>query len=96
MRPCRFSLCLQDGSVYADFDVDGNRRVYLVRISLDGYGCCESAELVDRMSADESTAVLDMVERRDFTAPLAMVLRAYLAANMGVLWEDALQEYDLI
>src|SRR5262245_65111891 len=40
-RPCRFSLGLQDDSVFADFDVDADGYVFLRRISFDGHGCCD-------------------------------------------------------
>ena len=95
-RSCRFSLCLQDGSVFADFDVDEHQRVYLVRISFDGYGCCECPKRMGRMSANDSIAILNMVERQDLAEPLATLLRTYLATNKSVLWEDALRDHDLI
>jgi hypothetical protein len=38
-RPCRFCLSLQGASVFADFDVDADGRVFAVRVSFDGYGC---------------------------------------------------------
>jgi hypothetical protein len=38
-RPCRICFSLQGGAVFADFDVDADERLYLVRISFDGYGC---------------------------------------------------------
>lgn len=39
-RPCHFMLGMQDDCVFADFDIDENGCLYLVRISYDGYGCC--------------------------------------------------------
>ena len=82
--------------MYADFDVDEHQRAYLVRISFDGYGCCECASQVGRMSVNDSKVLLDMVERRVMADPLPAVLRTYLDANKGVLWEDALRDHGLI
>jgi len=80
--------------VFADFDVDTDGRVFAVRVSFDGYGCCRLAE-VGRMSARDSEALLAMVERGvlDDAAP---ILRAYFQANRDVIWSDALEEHGLV
>lgn len=39
-RPCRFCLSFQGDSVFADFDIDETRQMFLLRISFDGYGRC--------------------------------------------------------
>src|SRR5262249_40994833 len=62
-RPCHFCLCLQGGSVFADFDVDPDGRVFAVRVSFDGYGCCAAPTHVDRMSMRDSEVLLAIVQR---------------------------------
>ena len=64
-RPCRFCLCLQWGSVFADFNIDSDGRVYLVRISFDGYGCCATEGKVARMPLDESHTLVKLVSTDD-------------------------------
>jgi hypothetical protein len=63
-RPCRVCLSLQGGSVFADFDVDRDGRLYLVRISFDGYDCCRAPADVGRMRHEDSSLLLDMAAGR--------------------------------
>lgn len=98
-RPCRFCLCLQGGSVFADFDVDPDGRVFAVRVSFDGYGCCDSPT-VGRMSMHDSEALLAMVQRGSIDETDARaatkILRAYFQQNRDALWSDALVEHRLL
>lgn len=95
-RPCRFCLCLQDSSVFADFDVDPDGRVYVVRISFDGYGCCHAPADVGRMSDRDSAALLAMVDHDALTADAEPILRSYFQRNRDALWSDALAEHELL
>ncbi|MFN0250466.1 MAG: hypothetical protein ACKV2T_26535 [Kofleriaceae bacterium] len=95
-RPCHFCLSLQDGSVFADFDVDPDGRVFAVRVSFDGYGCCHAPVDVGRMNAHDSEALLAMVKRGSLEASAADILRAYFQENGDVIWSDALADHDLI
>lgn len=96
-RACRFCLGLQGGSVFADFDVDPDGRVFAVRVSFDGYGCCDAPADIRRMSTTDSEALLAMVERHALDVEAAeRVLRAYFRQTRDVIWSDALAEHDLI
>jgi hypothetical protein len=96
-RPCRICLSLQGGSVFADFDVDGEERLYLVRISFDGYGCCRTPADVGRMRKEDSSLLLGMAARRAVEpGAVEPILRGYFAENQERLWGDALREHGLI
>jgi hypothetical protein len=95
-RPCRFCLCLQDGSVFADFEVDPDGRVFVVRISFDGYGCCHAPAEIGRMTARDSEDLLAMVQLEAIAPSAAAVLRTYFQHNRGALWSDALAEHGLL
>jgi len=100
-RPCRFSLCLQNGSVYADFDVDGKGRVFLVRISFDGYGCCDTKEDIEVMNAVDSLVLIDAIDRSTIDSVLdseeiGEMLCSYFLENKKVIWLDALKEHSLM
>ena len=97
-RPCRVALSLNLGSVFADFDVDATTgNVFLVRISFDGYGCCEAPTEIGRMTEEDSMALLEMAERSAIdAAALEPILRRYFRANERLLWSDALREHDLV
>lgn len=96
-RPCRFSLCLQQGSVFADFDVDPDGSVFLARISFDGYGCCHAADDIARMSLDDSLRLTAFVEGDEVNrSEMRQILRRYFQHVSGVIWRDALQEHGLL
>ncbi len=64
-RPCSFCLCLQEGSVFADFNLDSDGRVYVVRISFDGFGYCVTDGKVTRLPLDESHTLVQLVDTDD-------------------------------
>jgi hypothetical protein len=95
-RPCSFCLCLQGGSVFADFDTDAADIISLRRISFDGYGCCE-VQSIPRMSSGDSRLLLDAIARGELeSTQVEEVLRRYFRESKDVIWSDALAEHDLI
>ena len=96
-RPCRFCLCLQNGSVFADFNMDPDGRVYLVRISFDGYGCCATEGKVARIPLEESHAFVELVNTDDVNRDeMREILYRYFDDNQDVIWRDALIEHELL
>ena len=95
-RPCRFCLSLQGGSAFADFNVDADGRVFAVRVSFDGYGCCDAPANVGRMDAHDSDALLAMVKQGSIDARASDVLRAYFQENRHAFWSDALADHGLV
>lgn len=96
-RPCKYSLALQDDSVFADFNVSPKGRLYLVRISFDGYGCCEPKLKVDEMNTLSSEQFIASVESNNLQSPeMSELLSSYFRENKSALWEEVLIEYELI
>ena len=96
-RPCDFSLCLQNGCVFADFATDSTGRFHLVRISFDGYGCCTTDIGVTTMSAHDSTSLADAIARDDVDNDATPdILFRYFDANKTSIWRDALEEHGLL
>lgn len=96
-RPCSFCLCLQGGSVFADFDTDDTEIVSLRRISFDGFGCCEVRESITKMSSDDSHLLLDAIARGELgSAQVEEALRRYFRENKAVIWSEALAQHDLL
>ncbi len=94
-RPCHFCLSLQEGSVFADFDIDDEGCVFLLRISFDGYGCCHGE--FRKMALDDSLFLIDSVERGTVQDPkIEVVLRTYFKENADVIWSDALADHELL
>jgi hypothetical protein len=82
--------------VFADFDVDPDARVFAVRVSFDGYGCCDAPSDIGRMDARDSDALLWMVKRGSIDATASEILRAYFRRNRDALWSDALAHHGLV
>ena len=98
-RPCVFCLALQDGSVFADFDVDSTGSAFLVRISFDGYGCChiEEGSGIGTISPDDTAEILAAIEGRTLQSPgIVRILENYFDHNRSLLWQDALEDHQLI
>lgn len=95
-RPYNFCLSLQDGNVFADFNIDPDGRVCAVRISFDGYGCCSTPANVGRMNPLDSAMLLTKVRQGSIDPSAAKVLRAYFNENRNAFWVDALVSHDLL
>jgi len=81
--------------VFADFDVDADGAVFAVRVSFDGYGCCETPS-IGRMNAEDSATLLAMVEEGAISPLAAPILRGYFRHNTDAIWSDALAEHGLL
>jgi hypothetical protein len=93
-RECRFCLSLQEGAVFADFDVDAEGRAFLRRISFDGYGCCGGE--FQKLSLDDSRLLLGAIDHDTLRDPkVEEVLQSYLRANTDLIWSDALATHEL-
>lgn len=97
-RESDFAFCIGDSAIFADFKVDDEGLVFLVRISFDGFGCCTlDAKSVTRMTRSESEAICNMATARSVDVARAEpILRRHFAENQAIIWADALKEHDLI
>jgi len=97
-RPCKYSLTMQDDSVIADFDMGGDT-LFLVRISFDGYGCCNPTPDagLSRFSKQQSVRLIKAINANTFTeVDVQELLKAYLTENSNDLWPDSLKHHNLI
>lgn len=95
-RPCKFCLGLQDDSVFADFDLDENGCVILLRISFDGFGCCRTAGETRPMNLERSRQFIHLVENNDMSDTLALILLEFFSDNSDVISRDALDQHSLL
>jgi len=83
--------------ILADFNIDSDERVYLVRISFDGYGCCATEGKIARMPLDESHTLVKLVNTDDvYRDEIREILYRYFDRNQNAIWRDALEEHDLL
>src|ERR1044072_5895123 len=95
-RPADYYLGCCEGSVYIDFDNYDNKRICLVRISFDGYGCCDMKDLAIPMNEVDSSAFKEIIksELAD-QSQLTVIVKKTIFNNRDLIWEDALVEYGL-
>ncbi|MDX5995372.1 hypothetical protein [Ectopseudomonas alcaliphila] len=96
-RPCKYCLALQDDAVFADFQINETGKLYLVRISYDGYGCCEPEIRIMGIEITNTNQLISAIESNNLnTQAVTEILSGYFRAHKGMLWENALLEYKLI
>ena len=95
-RPADYYLCYLDGCVFIDFNKNQTGQIQLIRISFDGYGCCNVQNAIPMESNDVKafkammkTGILDQ-------SLLVTIVKKTIAANKDLIWEDALAKYDLL
>ncbi len=89
-------MALQDDSVFADFDIDEEGRVVLVRISFDGFGCCPTGT-ARPMNTDVSASFIKQIEEDNVSnREFASILENYFKENEDAIWKDALEEHQLL
>lgn len=96
-RPCEYGLALQDDAVFADFGLSKEGALYLVRISYDGYGCCEPETVISEMDEVKSKQLILAIETNELTSSETQeIVSSYFREHKHVLWEDALLEHEII
>ncbi len=98
-RPCTFTLALDGGSVSADFDVDPDSLISLLRVSFDGYGAWRPAEGQRTATMDlQDAAVLQQAHDEGTlnSDEVRALLRRYFHANRATIWSEALEQYGLL
>ena len=80
--------------MFADFDTNDAGLLYLRRISFDGHGCCNLAEIRPMNPAD-SHRLIDSFQRNAFDETDSVALLRYYANNRDLIWEDALSSHGL-
>jgi len=97
-RPCAFSFALGDVA-FADFGLDDDGCLHILRISFDGYGCCnvDQAEAAPMSLADSTELIAKFGSGKPLgTGQTRSLMRRYFEAHRQVIWEDALIEYGLV
>jgi hypothetical protein len=96
-RPADYYLGCLDGCVFIDFNNKEDDKVYLTRISFDGYGCCnlkgDVVPLCSKDSADFKKIVESEIQHQN---AITTIIKIAIGLNKKQIWTDALEEYNLI
>ena len=95
-RKADYHFSYYDYSVIIDFNKKENNKIYLVRISFDGFGCCEIGSKSIPLNIQESHDFRELMNFDNFDQKkLNQVIRKSVKLNQNHIWKDALFEYKL-
>ena len=85
------------GSVFIDFDNCEDQLIRIIRISFDGYGCCDLGNKAIPMNKDDSQSFREIIES-GLSNPslLYSIIKKTIFINKELIWEDVLMEYELL
>ena len=96
-RPADYYLGCLHGMVYLDFNNCENGCVRLIRISFDGYGCCQLKDNAIPMDEEDSIFFKEMIKNGiSDKLKFSKIVKKSLYTNKELIWEDALSKYKLI
>lgn len=96
-RKADFYLGCLDGSVFLDFNYSEENRIYLRRISFDGYGCCNIGNNAICLDNKLSQDFLEEINNDNLNQEkITRIILELIRLNKDNIWRDALEEYKLI
>lgn len=96
-RKADYYLGCMDSSVFLDFNHSDSNRIYLVRISFDGYGSCNLDEKANHLNQEDSQKFITEIDKEKLNQQTIITLvKEVIKINKEHIWTDALEEYGLI
>jgi hypothetical protein len=96
-RKADYYLGCLNSSVFIDFNRSEDNRIYLRRISFDGYGCCNLDIKVNHLNHQDSQNFIEEMEKEELDqAVITLLVKTAIKMNKEHIWTDALEEYGLI
>ena len=96
-RKADFYLGCCDGSVFVDFNISNDKLISLVRISFDGYGCCNLDDTAESLNVTDSQAFLKEMEKEVLNQQtIGRLVKKIVQINTDLIWKDALKEYGFL
>lgn len=96
-RQADYCLSCLDDSVFMDFNLNKDNCIYLVRISFDGYGCCNLEQPSEPLNQDYSIEFINQMKNENLNQKnIENLVRELIELNKEQIWEDALESYGLV
>ena len=96
-RKADFYLSCLEGSVFIDFNKTSDNLISLIRISFDGFGCCELVETKKVLNFEMSKQFILELEKVNLDQEsLTHLIKEIIKINKDFIWTDALEKYNLI
>ena len=96
-RKADFFLGCLDGAVFIDFNLSHDNVIFLVRISFDGYGCCNLDDRAESLNFTDSQEFLREIENEIVNQEtMGFLVRKLITINKDLIWKDAIEEYGFL
>jgi hypothetical protein len=102
-RPADYYLGCLNGCIFMDFDNTDDGLICMIRISFDGYGCCELGSKAIPMNLLDSNIFRKLIFKGHLMQvdlpnqkEIESIIKTTIAANRDIIWNDALVEYNLL
>lgn len=96
-RKADYCLGCLDSSVFIDLDRAKDNYISLVRISFDGYGCCELDNSAENLNLIDSAEFIEEIQKDKLNQEvIAKLVREIIRINKNQICTDAIIEYKMI
>ncbi len=96
-RKADYYLCYHDSSVFIDFNSSASNEISLIRISFDGFGCCDIEKQSKKLNLKDSQEFLKQIKQDNLNQEvIAELVKKLIFLNKDFIWTDALEKYGLI
>mgnify|MGYP004350165933 CR=1 FL=1 len=96
-RKADYYLGCLDSLVFIDFNRTQDNLISLVRISFDGFGCCNLDENGLSLNLNDSVEFIMEMENDNLNQEnISRLVKEIIKVNKDHIWMDAIQEYGLI
>ncbi|MDT3367573.1 MAG: hypothetical protein LIR40_02875 [Bacteroidota bacterium] len=101
-RLADYYIGCHDSSVFIDFNNCEDDKICLVRISFDGYGCCNLGDNAIPLNKEDSAIFKKILQNQMVNQSIMdqhtieKTIKKVISLNESLIWADALEEYQLI
>ncbi len=96
-RKADYYLCCLDSSVFIDFNSSPDNEISLIRISFDGFGCCNIDGKAKNLNLEDSQKFIQEINKEKLNQiAITELVKKAIRINKEFIWTDALEKYELI
>ncbi len=89
-RPADIYLGCLDCSVFIDYNKTKNNQISVVRISFDGFGCCNLGNEVELLNQDDSGLFIKEINKEYLNQEaITALVKKSIEKNAKNIWTDA-------
>jgi len=96
-RKADYYVSGMNDAVFIDFNRTEDNLILLVRISFDGYGCCQFGDKGMTLNPADSVKFIEEMNSDNLNSEIiSELVKEIIKINKDHIWIDAIKEYKLI